>query len=341
MKYLPKGTIESYLSIPQTRTINLAQIHLKPAVVRIKEYWNEVSKNGDKASCEQDAVEFYCLNHLVSIIRQNFDQQEKLPAWALPIMELYVQSLAKQSKRLYVYMLLIISRESRHVKDPAKCAKAFSTAQYEFLQAIKGMGSEATAKYFCANTPDMPLGKYVEGCCKVFFEGKFGSSYGGPPWGNIAKCLHDMVTGKTSMEVMVDTAYTLAHNGGPMFNKGMLYAGFSSGSLLRILDIQRSGQIPEAILHGGIKGEAGTPTLDLKERIEAVQAVFPASFGSSVDWKKVASDHALGDYSYEISQMPKEPPKPVAPPAKGEWVKVGDLHVLPNKPAIAQFKRAS
>ena len=51
-----------------------------------------------------------------------------------------------------------------------------------------------------------------------------------------------MLTGTTSMEMLVDTGYTLAHNGGPIFNKGMMYTHYDS-HFLTILDLQRAGQM--------------------------------------------------------------------------------------------------
>ena len=59
-------------------------------------------------------------------------------------------------------------------------------------------------------------------------------------------CLVRFVSGEFSAEMMLDTVWTLAHNGGPIFNKGQFYA--CTANALRILDVQRSGQIPEAVL---------------------------------------------------------------------------------------------
>jgi len=48
------------------------------------------------------------------------------------------------------------------------------------------------------------------------------------------------------LEMFVDTVWTLAHNNGPIFNKGMLYTGYS-GHLYTILDVQAAGQIPQLV----------------------------------------------------------------------------------------------
>ncbi len=69
-------------------------------------------------------------------------------------------------------------------------------------------------------------------------------SYGGPKWGEVADCLRSYVTGQTSAEALLDTAFTLAHNNGPVFNKGYIYKHHTN-RLIQILDIQAKGQIPQ------------------------------------------------------------------------------------------------
>jgi hypothetical protein len=116
VKYLTKGTIQSYLSIPQVKVQNLAALPMEAAVKPVHEFWTKLPS---KASPDADAVEFYALNHCVAKIRAKYDPHEILPEWAQEVMERYVEVLASQSTRLYVYMLLIISREARHLNSTA------------------------------------------------------------------------------------------------------------------------------------------------------------------------------------------------------------------------------
>lgn len=326
MKFIPKGTIRSYLSIPQVTAMDLSQVPAPETAAKVKEYWTYIEGHSKLVTPEQEAVAFYALNHLVAVIKQNFDQDEILPTWAQQVMEQYVQILADQGKRLYSYMLLIITRESRHLKNPAVALKNAHPAHKTFHAAIKGSGSINTANYFCANTPVEPIGKYVQDVVHLFNNGSFGGGYGGKPWGNIANCVAQMLTGKTSIEMMVDSAYCLAHNNGPMFNKGMLYNSHS-GTLTKILDVQRSGQIPEALFNKEFP-QAYMP-LPIVGAVKTMKLHIPNAFGEFVDWVKVESLGAYHKYAAEKAAMPKVK---VTIPTTGNKVFVpgDDFFVMPG-----------
>jgi hypothetical protein len=140
----------------------------------------------------------------------------------------------------------------------------------------------------------MVVGPYVRGLEWVFDHGQWGGGYGGKPWGQIAKTLGDFLYGKTSLEMMCDTAYTLAHNNGPMFNKGMMYDMYSSKQgFLMILDVQASGQIPQLIVDRAkyhyIK------SFDMPALVaftELARKHMPDEFHIEVDWQKVEDGQA-------------------------------------------------
>ena len=326
MKYLTKGTIQSYLSIPQVKPQNLAALPMREVVKPVLKYW-EGLPNG-KATPDTDAIEFYCLNHLAAKIQEKFDPNEVLPEWAQEVMETYVRVLAEQSTRLYVYMLLIITREARHMHQHVwQEYTDLSPVYRNFHTTTLGNGSIEVAKMVATKPPEMPIGEYVECVRRVFNEGKFSSSYGGKPWGNIAYTLERMVKGETSMLMLTDTAYTLAHNGGPMFNKGMTYHGQSS-EFLKILDVQRGGQMPEAVLSKEFKvkvpGYLYTMVKNFKEKM-------PDAFGDSVDWDDIQKKGAKQKYTKKKASFPVPPPPPPkvvtfqGKPAKAK----GTFHPLP------------
>jgi len=124
------------------------------------------------------------------------------------------------------------------------------------------------------------------------------SSYGGKPWGHIADTLKKLVLGETSPEMFTDTAWTLAHNNGPMFNKGMLYKQYTQ-SLYKILDVQRSGQIPQLVREGGVDGITSV----VKNVYENCAKVFPEEFSGHVDWFKVEALGALHHYPNEKAKQ--------------------------------------
>jgi hypothetical protein len=339
MKFTPKGTIRSYLSIPQVVATDLSAFPVPEAAVRVKQYWNYIESNSMLVHPEFDAVSFYALNHLVAIIRSNFDQDEILPDWAQKIMGEYVVALSDQGKRLYAYMLLIITRESRHLKNPATALKNAHPAHKSFHSMIKGSGSIVTANSFCANPPDQPLGKYTSDVVHLFNQGSFSGGYGGKPWGNIANCVSQMVNGKTSIEMMVDSAYCLAHNNGPMFNKGMLYHTHSTTHLTKILDVQRSGQIPEAVLNKEVPSQFIPP--GILTAVKTMKANYPEAFGDYVDWNKVEDLGGYHKYSAEKAAMPKTAPAPIKAGNGKVYVPGEQFFVMPGVAVTKLTRKAA
>lgn len=337
MKYCPAGSLRSYLNIPQVRVQSVAQVALKTTMPWVKNFWDHVEATHSSVSPDTDAIKFYALNHLVGSIKSKFDMDEVLPLWAQEVMVAYTTELAVQGQRMYAYMLLIITRESRHLKS-------FSPVWYQKLPAvfktfhgsIKGKGSLDVAKTLCSNPPEMNLGDYTAALVKVF-GGSFSSGYGGPSWAKIAKSLHDMVVGTTSLELMIDVAYALAHNNGPMFNKGMLYEGYTQ-TFIKILDVQRSGQIPEAVKNGEFPNVL-VPS-DLKALILKCESEGGLSFGSYVDWEKVESLGAVHKYPNEKKKYLKDhpvSPKPILLYGKPALL-IGEFTVFPGV-AVQQVKR--
>jgi hypothetical protein len=80
----------------------------------------------------------------------------------------------------------------------------------------------------------------------VFCKGKWGSSYGGPKWGNIAKAasLYFKMAGKPLM--FADHCVDLAHNGGLAFNKGIILKNPpDQGHYFAMLNQKREGSLLE------------------------------------------------------------------------------------------------
>lgn len=254
-----------------------------------------------------EAAEFYALNQIVAALQSRFSMGEALPQWAVRLASRYADTLSAQTVRMFHYVLLITTRESRHLhsKDSffssnpngTKCAATAAT----FVKGLPS-GSLPAASHFMKSAPNVALSSYTATLVSLFNHGSFSGGYGGPAWGNIAAALHAYTSGKTSAEVFVDTAYTLAHNNGPIFNKAMYYNGYTS-HLVNILDIQRSGQVCEMVLTGlyptalSSKVPAGFATL--LDDVKLAKKFMPDAIGDYVDWFKV---EALGS----VLKYPKE-----------------------------------
>lgn len=256
-----------------------------------------------------EALRFYMYNHAISIIRSRVHPLEPLGKY-LPVVDGYHDMLAITGSRMFFYLLLICTRESRHERNSTTGAfwgqmrKEYGEKCFSFWTGIRGVGSGAAAKALRDTPPDSTLGNYTNFLVDSFNKGSYSSSYGGKAWGKIAECLRDYVHGSISLEMMTDTAFTLCHNNGPIFNKGMLYDSYTE-EIYRILDVQRSGQIPQYM---------NTLVTKLSTSLGQVFKELTAALGKEltgegyVDWHKVEALGSVKKYAAEKIKQDKEHP---------------------------------
>ena len=124
MRSLKKDTLAYQLGVRpgvQNRDMSAAGI---PGVVSSLNVFMEtpvaksltVPEEGFCGHPEVDALKFYMMNHAVSVIQAKVHPLEPLGK-LLPLVEEYHTILAGLSSRMFVYLLLICTRESRHTKD--------------------------------------------------------------------------------------------------------------------------------------------------------------------------------------------------------------------------------
>jgi len=265
-------------------------------------------KTDIQATCQPDteALVFYGMNHGVAEIAKKFDPYEPLAPGARDFVEQYYDIMSEMAVRAFYYLTLICTRESRHVYKNEKLysnvADTFGVEFSSFNKQISGCGSTDAYKNLLASHMLGGLGDYVNSLRHIFYNGKFNGGYGGPAWGQVTDCLCRFVSGEFTAEMMLDTVWTLSHNNGPIFNKGMLYSKHSS-ELLEILDIQRSGQIPEAVLSG--KYSLHTPS-HLSTNMTLVKTWSNGTVGDYIDWFKVEALGSNKKYPmYKTEQLQK------------------------------------
>jgi len=312
VKQIPDNTLAHYDRMPQVRVKNLSAINCQLFAANVAAYRGRIENDPDvevnTVSPDAEALRFYLFNHLASLVRERFTTHEVLPGWAQAVMLAYKNILCEQGLRLTSYMALISIRESRHLYQmddswwTTQIEKKYGPKFKVFHDNLgKSDDSDAVVKKFLEHAPAMPVGDFFHSVETTFFEGSYGGSFGGVPWGNITKCLTQFLDGKTSQEMMVDTAYTLAHNNGPMFNKGMLYDMYSP-AFKTILDVQRSGQIPEYVFENKGVGLIS----DYQAIYAKARAEMPECFGKYVDWFKVEKDGGLNLKAIKIQQKLQE-----------------------------------
>jgi hypothetical protein len=332
MRHEAKGTLAYYSAAPHFQPASLTHVRCKELASAINSY----KANSGKATPEQEAAAFYGMNHVSGMIRKRFTPYEKLPDWAVDLMDAYLMTLSGQSTRLFYYLVLIATREARHLKSMSEGWWKTVESKYGpgYVQFAKGMqGSESAAmSSFLGGTLNLPLLMYMEAISYTFRKGHFSSAYGGPKWADISDVVVRFLSGETSIEVLCDTAFTLAHNTAPIFNKPLLYNGQQAAELLKVLDVQRAGMVPSGILSGELEGTNNAA-------LAGYMAVARDEMGDIppvVDWAKVKALGAKGYYPHKVVT----PPPVVGPP---KWLPQGAKVVGPwmvsPKEHVVQYKR--
>lgn len=324
MRYSIPKTLDYYLSAPYFRKVDLRGLQLAPFLSQMRSNV-VVHSSVDKVSPDTEAIEFYCMNHLAAMIRRKFTPYEELPDWANKVMQQYLSMVVRQHRRLLYYTAIICTREARHGSsvsgDGIFVAQKANDDYKALYEKIHDEGSLEAAEIFLNFKPTGSAVSYYSTIDTLFNEGHWsGGSFGGKPWGTVTTNLLRFLRGEISSEAMIDTAYTLAHNNGPIFNKGMLYSKYGN-KFLTILDVQRAGQMPELVAEYADKGFSlakMAPWL-----VECVQLVAGAmgEIYSKVDWQKVQDAGALSDLSAFIDYNPATAPAKV----------LGSYKVTPNQ----------
>ncbi len=291
-----KDTLSYQMSVgPAALKLDMTQVKVKDAVKLAEKY----KKANSEVKPESEAFKFYLANHAVANTQQRRDELEPLDD-ELDIVQDYQKYISDSGMRMFSYLLYICTRESRHVYDNyhwEKAKKEYGIPAVEFVKGIRGTGSSGAVAKLVKNPPSSTLGEYTNLLEDVFFKGKFSGGYGGPAWGEIARVLRKYVHGEFSTEMMMDTAFTLCHNNGPIFNKGMFFSHYSSSSIMTILDVQRSGQIPQLIADGNFDQYIDIPLREFYNRT----CKFNPEFSGYVDWYLVEGLGAMQSYGHQKS----------------------------------------
>lgn len=260
-----------------------------------------------KGHPEKDALVFYMLNHAVSIIRKRVHPLQPLGKY-MPLVNLFHDQLALRSARLYFYLTLICTRESRHEKGGSGMEavyKKYPKTIEKFHRNVLNYDESESVQFLRKSPPACTVGEYTTFMSEQFYKGSYSSSFGGKAWGKVADVMRDFTNGKISAEMMLDTGFTLCHNGGPIFNKGMLYEGYSS-ELIKILDVQRSGQIPQLV---AMKGVSKSKDTDVQALYQFSVGLLGEEFTGEVDWAAVEALGSKAKYSHEkTASMVKKTP---------------------------------
>jgi hypothetical protein len=253
--------------------------------------------NATLVSPESEALRFYLAHQIVAAIKKRRRLHEPLPQEEVELVEESIRQANDVFLRMLYYVTVICLRECRHTHDADVILKKAKGQPFEqainfVAKSIPDSAIEAMKVFLTKVPEDLTMQHMADAMAFVFHKGKWGSSYGGPAWGNIADNLSEVARGDLSPEMFCDVSFALAHNGGPIFNKGMFYSQWGSDFGI-ILDVQRGGQIPQYISSHHYSGYV---TQEVDTLRVAAYDVLGDEFGGVVDWQKVLDAGAINEH---------------------------------------------
>lgn len=259
---------------------------------------------------EEAAATFYSANHVLKEIASRVNPDMPLGKFT-PLVNSCYELITLEAVRLFHYLILICTREARHAHGSFEksLATKFGKDVALFQKKVADSSSSSAVTAMLDAAPNVTIGSYTEFLEWIFFNASFSSGYGGKAWGQVAQVLNRFVHGTYSAELMLDTGFTLAHNNGPIFNKGMLYEGYGH-YLYTILDVQAAGQVPSLRNSSEFKNFHHVKTL-LK-----LANTLGVSFPEEVDWYLVDKTNGTTKYKkfYKPDSAGLVPPIPKATP---------------------------
>jgi hypothetical protein len=255
-----------------------------------------ITEVGEKVKPEREALTFYLLEHAMHEVTRRVEMHEPLGKM-LQVVEAYHIALNTLGYRLFNYMMCITTRETRHVKNKKEdqLLNAHGQGCVQFTKDTIALQSQES---LWQSPQDITLGDYLNYLCDLYNEVTWhNSAYGGKKWGAVTEPLRDFVHGRKTMAQLLDIGYTLAHNGGQIFDKGIHF--YKGNQLTKVLDCQRAGQIPQLIKSTGVSSvQAGHVVM-----LEMIETAIPdLRISPWVNWHVVKQLGAVGSYHAEASE---------------------------------------
>lgn len=315
MIVVPKNTLAFSAERPLLVKRKLGTAKWPVAAPVIKSYWiangSAPGYGSDTGPMpEREALRFYLAQHAYGEVARRRPQYETLNGDDLFFVENFHKVGSDVVRRAFYYLFLICLRESRHGKSAVagNILLKLGNDAYAFYgkwMMLKGDGSEKALALLNDTTVGDEIGAIARVTRTAFYTPYgFNSGYGGPKWGAIADVLCAFLDGETTPNQMLDSMWTLEHNNCSIFNKGMLYETSTEAKTKRdILDLQRAGMIPAAILAKDHRVEHFL-NAEIKETAARLRAAYPDAIGT-VDEAKLKALGALG--TANASAVPGKP----------------------------------
>lgn len=283
--------LKEYKLSPLSRYCTWGWVPARDVIHSIGQFKEKSSPKKPEAS----ALQFYLGEHVLSSLSMDYDEFEPLPPEVSDAVRRISISSNIIAAHMFAYLLYICVREVRHAsnEDTDAIRDINPTLYYQVYEQVYGCDCSSISERFLglAIDKDVSLSDLTDWLVSMFNEGSYSKGYGGSAWASIAECLDDFVSGASPLNMMVDKSFALAHNGGPIFNKGMFFTSYDAYLLGLILDVQRSGQIPELIRDGHISYDSDVASV-ASHSIPLIEG----KLRPYLDWMSVECTNAQGDY---------------------------------------------
>ena len=202
----------------------------------------------------ETAFRFYMGNHFIQELEKQYDLDEQLPAAVVGLLDEHYYQTTLDAARMFYYIVHICIRESRHARidncDADEVYRRYEEISEAHAGIIGSPGEHAASRFLDNLSRNVKLLEVMKFLHSMFVRTEWEESYGGGAWGDVAQPVIELLEDTINLEILLDTGYTLAHNGGPIFNKGEFYFNYSS-KFKKILDLQRAGMLPNWACHYG------------------------------------------------------------------------------------------
>ena len=253
------------------------------------EHVNNISKKyKSKDNIDAWAAEFYLSNHIFHLIEGRFGQDAPLPKEYMEIVNRHVSRINELGIKMFLYLVIISAEE-------ACFGEARNSGLWDFVsnssspaaaEYLKTLFNKSSGVGLLSSKNNVLLGDALKAIEMGFRFGKWSLGFGSLPWAQITQTAHEIATGVSSLELGIDKAFTLCHNNGAIFNKFHIFNCYSN-DFYTILDIQASGQMPNAI-NSKVKISAFGDK-NVKELFELGKKLFPNEFLTPYDPSRVKS----------------------------------------------------
>jgi hypothetical protein len=288
---LPNRSLKIFLESPLLSHLSFDQMPTSEVMKHvINRYNKEKSLNLNIA---QEALRFYFMDHCFHLVKNENKTIAQVSPQMADLIDLYLKELSKTSQRVFTYIISASLYEAGRM--PAQTGKfwEFIETQYgskvfDVLNNTKGSNWGHLKEKEILKLND-PIQTFLSAIMACFSSGKWWFGAGGKAWSDITRCARDVTEGHYSLQEMTDLAFSLCHDRGCMFDRGIIYnvGGYGVNSNLNIyqvLDIQASGQIPQWIRQN--RSSVEKATLDIFDKF---YVYFKDEFDKPID-KKLISD---------------------------------------------------